>query len=62
MKTSMSSVVLDTHRFSISGPVISVSRSIGGVSNETPRRTAAPWVVESEEPEATPALVMPLAE
>ena len=40
MKMSMSFDVLDTQRFIISGPVISVSACIGSVSNVTPMR---PW-------------------
>ena len=59
---SMSSVVLDTHKLSINGPVISVSASIAPVSNDTPSRPAPPWVVDSDEPDATPAAVDPLAE
>jgi len=59
---SMSSVVLATQMFSISGPVISLSCGMGSLSNDTPRRPAPPWVVESDEPEATPAAVAPLAE
>ncbi|MND00068.1 hypothetical protein D3C83_185630 [compost metagenome] len=58
----MSSEVLDTHRLSTIGPVTSVSFSSGGVSNETPVRVSVPCEVASEEPEATPARVIPVAE
>ena len=60
-KMSMSSDVLDTHSFIAIGPVTSVSSGRGCVSNETPLRPTLPCVVDSDEPEATPALVTPLA-
>ena len=59
----MSSVVLETQSTSTTGPVISVSCLSGPVSKETPSCGSAPAsTVEVHEAEATPALVIPLAE
>src|SRR3990172_6658700 len=60
-KMSMSSELLDTHSLSASGPVTSVSCLRGAVTKETPLRPTIPCVVDSDEPDATPALVTPLA-
>ena len=58
---SMSSVELDTHRLSISGPVTSVSSFNGVVSKDTPILFCAASISAVDE-DATPALVTPLAE
>ena len=60
----MSSVVLDTHRTSTTGPVTSVSvKQAASVSNDAPIGGRLPAsAVDVQEALATPALVMPLAE
>src|SRR5262249_37950236 len=61
--TSMSSVVDDTHSTSTTGPVTSMSSLSGAVWNDTPSCGTAPGsTVDVHEAEATPALLIPLAE
>ena len=56
----MSSEELSHHSRSISGPVTSVSRSIGSLRKCTPLSPSAPWFAVADA-EARPACVAPLA-